>query len=328
LGFTGEQFMSWESISFWIEGHPALASWVQAFGVLLTIVVALLIARWPENRLRRERADKARVMKQAIVNIALGADGAISALRDEVGEIDWGETSFPDVLLMAAEAHMITLCSVDLTNFPNEEMLVPFMKIKAEMESGLSVCKSLKLSTSNELDRFAALARLDAAANNIQASFSVLRKASSVCKKSYRSELKKPKPALFGRKLMERKRLKVNIRNAIIALGVAILAPLLANSFFGSLKPSSDSPGDWLERSGAITTIFSLLVMSLMDECLGRIRAKIKSPRLQKFPLYKNFESWANILKGTAFVVSLIGTVIWGYGSVIRAYVDVLLGVV
>ncbi|MFL8988637.1 hypothetical protein Q8X48_12940 [Pseudomonas sp. QLc11A] len=320
--------MSWESISIWIESHPGLASWVQALGVLITIVVAIVVAKWPEKRLRREQSDKTRVMKHAIVNIALGADGAISALRDEVDEIDWSKTSFPDALLMATEAHMITLSSVDLTNFPNEEMLVPFMRIKAEMESGVSACKSLKLSIPSELDRFATLTRLDAAANNIRASFLVLRRAASVTGKPYRPWLRAARPAFFGRKLTGRKRIQVNIWLAITALGMATLAPLLANNFFVALKPWSESPGDWLERSGAITTIFSLLVISLMDECLGKIRIKSNPPRVQKFQLYKNFESWASFLKGTAFVISLIGTVIWGYGSVIMAYVNGLLGVV
>ncbi|MCD7040050.1 hypothetical protein LRQ11_23615 [Pseudomonas sp. MAFF 311095] len=37
--------MSWESISFWIEHHPGLASWVQAIGSLLALAVAIGVAR-------------------------------------------------------------------------------------------------------------------------------------------------------------------------------------------------------------------------------------------------------------------------------------------
>lgn len=37
--------MSWESISFWIEHHPGLASWVQAIGSLLALGVAIGVAR-------------------------------------------------------------------------------------------------------------------------------------------------------------------------------------------------------------------------------------------------------------------------------------------
>ena len=37
--------MSWESISFWIEHHPGLASWVQAIGSLLALAVAISVAR-------------------------------------------------------------------------------------------------------------------------------------------------------------------------------------------------------------------------------------------------------------------------------------------
>ncbi len=49
--------MSWECVSYWIEHHPGLASWVQAIGSILAIVAAGLFPfaheRSRERRLRR-----------------------------------------------------------------------------------------------------------------------------------------------------------------------------------------------------------------------------------------------------------------------------------
>lgn len=44
--------MSWEAVSCWIEGHPGLASWVQAFGSIAAILIAVFIAG-RDSRLRR-----------------------------------------------------------------------------------------------------------------------------------------------------------------------------------------------------------------------------------------------------------------------------------
>jgi hypothetical protein len=161
----------------WLPNEAA--GWVQAIGAMVAIAVAIGIAHVPERRHRKEEASKTKVMKLAIVNIAIGAEGSITDLRDEVAEINSSQIVFPDASLMAAKAQMITLNSVDLTKFPNEEMLVPFMRIKAQMEFGLSVCKTLKLSNLSDVDRFLALNQLEAAANNVSSSFLLLRQAFS-----------------------------------------------------------------------------------------------------------------------------------------------------
>lgn len=44
--------MSWECVSYWIEHHPGLASWVQAVGSILAIFAAIWIAN-RDSRLRR-----------------------------------------------------------------------------------------------------------------------------------------------------------------------------------------------------------------------------------------------------------------------------------
>ena len=51
--------MSWEVVSCWIEGHPGLASWVQAVGSIAAIIFAVCVAG-RESRLRRRSEDEAK----------------------------------------------------------------------------------------------------------------------------------------------------------------------------------------------------------------------------------------------------------------------------
>ncbi|WLH10799.1 hypothetical protein PSH58_18150 [Pseudomonas hefeiensis] len=65
--------MSWESVSFWIEHHPGLASWVQAFGSIAAILAAIWIAS-RDSRMRRnaeaEIRENAVVRAEAVVSEA------------------------------------------------------------------------------------------------------------------------------------------------------------------------------------------------------------------------------------------------------------------
>jgi hypothetical protein len=112
-------------------------------------------------------------------------------------------------------------------------------------------------------------------------------------------------------------RAKINIVLSVIALVIAVAAPLLANSFFGIWRPETDTTGVWLERSGAITTIFSLLAVSLMDEGLSAIHKPGAMIDLHKVGALAAFEEWADWIKGFALILTIAGAIIWGYGSVI-----------
>ncbi|WET08657.1 hypothetical protein P3S72_19375 [Pseudomonas sp. D3] len=48
----------WEGFLCWVELHPGLASWVQAFGAIAAILVAMLIASsQARNQIKREKED-------------------------------------------------------------------------------------------------------------------------------------------------------------------------------------------------------------------------------------------------------------------------------
>ncbi|QBX41398.1 hypothetical protein E4T63_12695 [Pseudomonas fluorescens] len=65
--------MSWDSVSYWIEHHPGLASWVQAVGSIAAIMAAIWIAS-RDSRMRRiaeaESEKNAVIRAEAVVKEA------------------------------------------------------------------------------------------------------------------------------------------------------------------------------------------------------------------------------------------------------------------
>lgn len=61
--------MSWECVSYWIEHHPGLASWVQAFGS----IAAILAAIWISGGDRRYRAKIERFARRDAIDRAIDA---------------------------------------------------------------------------------------------------------------------------------------------------------------------------------------------------------------------------------------------------------------
>lgn len=97
---------------------------------------------------------------------------------------------------------------------------------------------------------------------------------------------------------------------------IAFLAPSV-NGWFLWLKPITDTPAQWFERSGAITTIFGLLAINLVDSGVERLVPSRKLADSSNAHLYSVFEYSFTVIKGLAFLATIVGTFIWGYGTVI-----------
>jgi hypothetical protein len=67
--------MSWECVSYWIEHHPGLASWVQAVGSIAAILAAVWIAS-SDSRLRR-KAETAAKREAAVRAIAVVGEAGL-----------------------------------------------------------------------------------------------------------------------------------------------------------------------------------------------------------------------------------------------------------
>ena len=147
----------------WIPEN--VAYWIQAVGSVLAILVAIYIARSADFKSEEEAQKKLRIMKLAITNIAGLAEASILALKNKLpGQDDWVE-DFPSDLLMAAEAHLNTLSSLDLTIFPSEEMLAPFIRLKAQVVNVILLAREWQAAPNDDSGNFLRLKSIDAAVN-------------------------------------------------------------------------------------------------------------------------------------------------------------------
>lgn len=118
--------MSWESISYWIEHHPGLASWVQAVGSIIAILVAVRVA----SSQRREQLRNERTKFQRDCEfLKVISDRALRAAK-------------PDPSDMSARDAARTLIGVssifrkiDLMSLPHASLIEPVSTIRDALQA-------------------------------------------------------------------------------------------------------------------------------------------------------------------------------------------------
>ncbi|WP_440972962.1 hypothetical protein [Pseudomonas koreensis] len=121
--------MSWESISYWIEHHPGLASWVQAVGSILAILVAVRVASSQKReQLRNERTK----FERDCEFLRVISDRALRAAK-------------PDPSNMSARDAARTLIGVssifqkiDLMSLPHAYLIEPISTIRDALQAAES----------------------------------------------------------------------------------------------------------------------------------------------------------------------------------------------
>lgn len=108
---------------------------------------------------------------------------------------------------------------------------------------------------------------------------------------------------------------------AILLLIIGIAAPFVRDLFL-SLKPEGDTPAQWLERTGAVTTIFGLLAINLIDEGIERLVPSRKLADTGGVATFAVFETVFTWITRFAFLLTIAGTLVWGYGTVIMAVLN------
>lgn len=163
--------MNWESVSFWIEGHPGLASWVQAIGSIVAILIAVWISN-TDSRIRKaaekharrsaiircqwvlansgdvvERITKSLVSAELTESIAMANIARLDTLHNEIRELVYGPGIDSDIFGVVLNARL----GVDRLRYQLQEWLGASEKFSYE-------AKSLKYHFSS-IDN--ALAKLD-----------------------------------------------------------------------------------------------------------------------------------------------------------------------
>lgn len=100
----------------------------------------------------------------------------------------------------------------------------------------------------------------------------------------------------------------------LILVVFAIAAPFIALT--GWLKPVDDTDAIWFQRSGAVTTIFSLLTGAGISSILNRLCPRGMTD-LNIEVIRGRFQIRFECIEIASLVATVIGTVIWGYGDIL-----------
>lgn len=99
---------------------------------------------------------------------------------------------------------------------------------------------------------------------------------------------------------------------AIILILLAIAAPYFAYLEF--FIPSSEKASTWLQRSGSITVLLSLIAEYIISRLHGIIRptgfTSIETEKIRK-----TIEKPLMFSRYTGGFIAVLGTIIWGYGD-------------
>ena len=147
--------MSWGVVLDWIEGHPGLASWVQAFGSIAAILIAVWVSR-ADSRFRKTAEKHAR--RSAIVRcqwvlansgdvvekiakslaggsitapLAIANIGRLAILHDEIRQLAYGPGMDADIFGVVLGARL----GVDQLRHKLQDWLDSSDKVSYDTES-------------------------------------------------------------------------------------------------------------------------------------------------------------------------------------------------
>ncbi|MBN6714051.1 hypothetical protein JSY17_08590 [Pseudomonas capsici] len=143
---------------YWIEKHPSLASYIQAVGSIVAIIAAVWIARGSERARLASEASKAKIIHKATVMLAWHAIDAAKAAYQDLRRIESNNGEAREELLHLASMHLQAIKSIDAFQFPVPDMMVPFYKVRSELEEAMVYIHQLDQDkTDNRLQAFLSL---------------------------------------------------------------------------------------------------------------------------------------------------------------------------
>ena len=114
----------------------------------------------------------------------------------------------------------------------------------------------------------------------------------------------------------DERRTKLYFWIVVVLLVIAILAPLTVNNFFIIYKPAGETSGEWFQRSGAVTAVFALLAITLQTAASRKLVVPGAMADKFKIEVLNRFRWRFAFCENLSFLLTAIGTMIWGYGDV------------
>jgi len=104
----------------------------------------------------------------------------------------------------------------------------------------------------------------------------------------------------------------------LLLIAAAIAAPLYAG--LGHWTPAGESRPIWMQRSGAVTTLFSFIAGAMVVFTSGRLYTPGFFGDAVRIPILMEFQTRFRIAESLIFALSVIGTAIWGYGDLLYSW--------
>ena len=122
--------MSWEDVSCWIEGHPGLAVWLQAIGVLGSIWIAWAIARSQAKKIEDADRKRDRAKCAAVIGVLSHAKKVIES------NLEMSNNPEKNVAFLAEVSRILSvLGGVDLFSLPNATLVNALCVVRQKFES-------------------------------------------------------------------------------------------------------------------------------------------------------------------------------------------------
>ncbi|MGN2436658.1 hypothetical protein [Pseudomonas syringae] len=110
-----------------------------------------------------------------------------------------------------------------------------------------------------------------------------------------------------------------NVIGAITLLVIAFFAPFFALASFEVLTPGEDSLEQWFERSGAVMTIYSAIAAAVSKASIDLISQSKDIGVKAAVTLTAKYGKVVLGIETLSLLITLLGTLVWGYGSFIIA---------
>lgn len=110
------------------------------------------------------------------------------------------------------------------------------------------------------------------------------------------------------------------VRAAYFLLFIAVVSPIAA--IFDS-RPSFETIEVWFQRSGALTTVFALLATQMKAMGQEGLHEPGTWGDELKLAVLKEFDFRFKAIFWVAFILTVLGTIIWGYGDTIYRMLNI-----
>ncbi|MBS6035891.1 MULTISPECIES: hypothetical protein [Pseudomonas] len=101
----------------------------------------------------------------------------------------------------------------------------------------------------------------------------------------------------------------------LLLIAVAALAPIY--SIFGSWMAAGEERAIWVQRSGAVATLFAFIAGAMVVFTSGRLHTPGFWGDENRITVLSEFRGRFRFAESAILVLSITGTVIWGYGDLI-----------